>query len=120
FRQLPEPPTPGAVRLFVFVRPVHPEHPFVDLKRVDLVRDRETMRLVEHRNRVADLEVLVVVNDAVGARLPRVVNEVVRVEASPAVAELSDPWPHVLRPCLDSDRPCRVELRSGDNPVSWH
>jgi hypothetical protein len=54
------------------------------------------MSLVEHRDQVTDVDVLVLLDDAVGASLACVVDEVVRVEAASSVAELCDPRPDVL------------------------
>src|SRR4029450_379544 len=102
------------------MRPMHPNHPLVWLEGIDLVGNCETMRLVEHRNEVPYLEVLVFVDDAFSARLARVVNEGVRIEPTSAVAELRDPRPHLLRRRTDADRPCRVELCSADDVVAGH
>jgi hypothetical protein len=50
--------------------PVNPQHPLGDVEGVDLVRDREAVGLVPHGDLVADLEVLILVDDAVALGSP--------------------------------------------------
>ena len=97
-----------------------PEHPPVRLKRVHPVRDRQTMRVMEHRDQVAYRDLLVLLNDAVSARLTRIIDEVITVEAGATVAQLHDPRPHLVRSSRDSDRTRGIELCSRNNLVARH
>jgi hypothetical protein len=87
-----EPQAPGAALLVsVQQRPV----------RVDGTDTRP--HAGDHQDLVADLEVLVLGQDPIGAGMAVVVDPVVAVPAGPAEPDLDKPRPDLLRPGLDGD-----------------
>src|SRR5207302_6376293 len=62
-------------------------------------------------NQVSDRQVLELRNDALGAGVTQVVEQIVAVPAGTPGANLDQPWPDLLGRCADGNRPRGVEGR---------